>query len=327
MRKQSGQLPYAYTDPQERKRTYHDSLDCEMDTPERRAVPLTKDGIDCILALGYSRYRSPRPHLPEHTHPGCLEINFCQRGSLVFETRDESIALRPGNLFVPRSNEPHHLVTNTKGLYMYWMVFKFPAPGHVLLNLPKRESAALIKRLKTLPRNHFQAISGLRECFQGLFRLHDNVRPSPYRSLQMRALTIQLLLKLVESAELPPNLPPVVQVKTVLESIRRNPEKLRSIEDMARETRLSPSRFTTLFRQATGLPPHAFILNERLTSAKAALASGKEPLADIANRLGFSSPRHFSTLFKSTFGHSPSDIRKSAKGCIRPAATIAKSRR
>ncbi len=52
------------------------------------------------------------------------------------------------------------------------------------------------------------------------------------------------------------------------------------------------------------------VQNARMTAAKRLLTETDEPLIRIAYDSGCSSPQHFSTLFRKTYGETPSDYRK-----------------
>ena len=82
-----------------------------------------------------------------------------------------------------------------------------------------------------------------------------------------------------------------------------------SVEDMARESRMKPSRFNESFKKQTGETPYGFVKRVRLQMAIDLLLAGTEPLATIASSLGFADQAHFSREVKAQTGHSPSEYR------------------
>lgn len=60
-------------------------------------------------------------------------------------------------------------------------------------------------------------------------------------------------------------------------------------------------------KKISGMSPMDFVKNVRMNVACKLLQSGTFPVADIAEKVGFSSASYFSTAFKNTFGLSPSD--------------------
>lgn len=84
---------------------------------------------------------------------------------------------------------------------------------------------------------------------------------------------------------------------------------------------ISPAYLRRLFSDALGMPPSAFIRSVRMREAETLLLTTTDSLADIAARLGFSSPYHFSGEFRRCHSVSPSVYRATARGSAasRPA--------
>jgi AraC-like DNA-binding protein len=83
-----------------------------------------------------------------------------------------------------------------------------------------------------------------------------------------------------------------------------------SIADLAAECRLSASHFARGFRQATGMPPHRWLLKRRIERAKELLLGGELELAQIALDCGFNDQSHFTRLFVQSQGQSPGKWRR-----------------
>ncbi len=281
-----------------------------VDTDERRVLDLTPEGIPCIPVLGYSNYKKARLATTLHVHPGCLEVSFCQRGSLVFESADHSFAFLPGNIFVSQPDERHRLRTNPKGLVMYWLFFRFPKKGTRLLNLPFDESAWLDSALHAFPRRLFEGTERVLHGFQRLFHVYDTLpKASAQRRLGLRATCLELLLALIEAGEGTAHLPNPDRIAPILTAMRKHPERHYPTEALLRQSALSPCVLTNRFKQTTGLPPHAFLLACRIQRAKELLETTPLSITQIAARLNFSSPQHLAMHFKRETGKTPSDWR------------------
>jgi AraC-like DNA-binding protein len=74
--------------------------------------------------------------------------------------------------------------------------------------------------------------------------------------------------------------------------------------DLAGQTGLTPSHLCRVFRQSTGMTPHAYQLQIRVRRAKALLLAGR-PIAEAATEAGFWDQAHLSRHFKRTVGVSP----------------------
>ena len=288
-----------------------------VDTPERRVLNLEHDGLPCIPALGYSHFKSSKPCVSEHIHPGCLELSFCLRGSLAFECGGKDYPLLPGNVFITQPEERHHLSTNPKGLVMYWLFFRLDPGNRPLLHLPPAESDALRHALRTLPRRRFRAGDRLRAAFQRLFKIHDDLAAGPLRSLALRGAVLDLMLALIEAAQDEPLTAGDTRIAHLIDAMRKHPEREYPLDRLTREAALSESRLITRFKQLTGLPPYTFLLACRLRAAQQRLRVSGEPVTDIAQSLGFSSSQHFAMQFKREFGITPSALRKGHVPIIR----------
>lgn len=77
-----------------------------------------------------------------------------------------------------------------------------------------------------------------------------------------------------------------------------------SLEALAAAVHLSPFHFARCFRKATGLPPHAWLMQQRIARARALLREGCLPLA-VATQLGFADQSHLSRQFKKVYGVGP----------------------
>jgi AraC-like DNA-binding protein len=87
-----------------------------------------------------------------------------------------------------------------------------------------------------------------------------------------------------------------------------------SLEQIAVECDLSVRHFSRAFRTTIGLPPHQWLLRQRLKVAKQLLAVRDLPLSDIAISAGFANQSHFTRVFSSMIGISPGAWRREKRG-------------
>ena len=83
-----------------------------------------------------------------------------------------------------------------------------------------------------------------------------------------------------------------------------------TIEQLAREVRISPFHFIRQFEAVFGVTPHQFRIASRIELAKALLAGGEHSVTDVCMEVGFSSLGSFSTLFAQRVGETPSAYRR-----------------
>ena len=279
------------------------------DSPDDRVLDLRPDGIDCIPVLGKSNFLSVRPGPDFHIHPGCMEFCLCLKGNLIFDTEDGEYPFRPGHIFVSSPREPHHLRHNPSGLKTYRILFAIPKPGQRILGLDKRESEWLSRTLTHLPKRLFAATPRIRTSFERLFELYDSERRIPAaRRVRLKSATLELLVAIVDAARRTPR-KATSSIERIARRIRERPNAEYPAAAMARESHLSLSAFSDAFKQAMGLPLHAYVLNCRVERAKRLLATTKRSISSIAQELGFYSTQHFALTFKRIIGKHPRDLR------------------
>ncbi|MEH2080317.1 MAG: helix-turn-helix transcriptional regulator [Nostoc sp.] len=64
-----------------------------------------------------------------------------------------------------------------------------------------------------------------------------------------------------------------------------------------------------LFKRATGISPHQYIIKQRVEQAKLLLSKTDLMIANIAQLVGFSSQSHLTQQFKRLTGITPKQIR------------------
>ena len=89
-----------------------------------------------------------------------------------------------------------------------------------------------------------------------------------------------------------------------------------TIEQLAREVRISPFHFIRQFEAVFGVTPHQFRIGARIELAKTLLASGGYLVTDVCMEVGFSSLGSFSTLFAQRVGETPSAYRRRIRALI-----------
>ena len=95
------------------------------------------------------------------------------------------------------------------------------------------------------------------------------------------------------------------QVRCLREYIRANLASDLGLAEMADQVNLSPHYFSMLFKHAVGVPPHHYVLRERIQEAQRMLVAGRVPISELALNLGFSDQSHFSRAFRKMTGTTP----------------------
>jgi AraC family transcriptional regulator len=108
------------------------------------------------------------------------------------------------------------------------------------------------------------------------------------------------------SGGLPPR-----RLKLILDYIEENLAQPIAVRQLGELAGISTRHFERAFRQAIGVPPHAYVVRQRVAHAQNLLLS--EPgltIDEIAVRAGFSSSSHLSSTFHRQTGYSPIAFRR-----------------
>jgi AraC family transcriptional regulator len=104
------------------------------------------------------------------------------------------------------------------------------------------------------------------------------------------------------------------QVKRACERLDSDLGGTLSLQQVAAEFDLSVSHFSRAFRISTGLPPHQWLLRQRVKAAKQLMTVRGLPLAEIAVSAGFANQSHLTKVFSALVGVSPAAWRREALG-------------
>lgn len=92
-----------------------------------------------------------------------------------------------------------------------------------------------------------------------------------------------------------------------------------TLRELAAGVELSPFHMLRVFREATGFPPHAWLVLERVCAARHLLAAGVSP-AQAAGAVGFADQAHLTRWFKRVTGVTPAAFRNSVQDPVRRLA-------
>jgi AraC-like DNA-binding protein len=143
--------------------------------------------------------------------------------------------------------------------------------------------------------------------FARLFAGLTDAQPDPLAAeehllrLLLRLLGRHGLARPVESGLPPP-------VARTLRRLDQAPESPVSLAELAADAGLSRFQLLRGFARATGITPHAYLLQRRVLLARRLLAAGSSPV-DAAAQAGFADQSHLTRAFRRQFGITPGHFR------------------
>ena len=153
-----------------------------------------------------------------------------------------------------------------------------------------------------------EAPGSLEPLFKSLFEIY---KQKTYLYQWRQNLLLEQILCEILSALHGENAPAeLIRIKKVLEHIHEDPARPFTLEDLTARSGVKKTLFLQSFRRMTGTTPKQYILGLRLEYARDLLLETDVPVAQVAERCGFSDSFYFSRCFKNHFSTSPRPYRK-----------------
>lgn len=103
-------------------------------------------------------------------------------------------------------------------------------------------------------------------------------------------------------------------IKVAIEYIGKNYMNQIALSDIARETRLSESHLSSLFKAETGINFLQYLNAVRINAAIRLLSSSSMNVSEIARSTGFPNPGYFTKIFRRFMGKTPTEYRNELSG-------------
>lgn len=128
----------------------------------------------------------------------------------------------------------------------------------------------------------------------------------------LEVLMIEALRAIGDSSALPGLVHGLADARlaNAIRAIHAEPTRAWTVAELAGQAALSRSAFFERFRRTVGVAPMAYLLAWRMALAKHMLRNGQQRIADIAERVGYSSASTFSTAFARHIGMTPTQYAK-----------------
>lgn len=95
------------------------------------------------------------------------------------------------------------------------------------------------------------------------------------------------------------------QLRAVVDFVQSHLDEDLSLLAMAQHANVSPFHFARQFRATIGLPPHQFVVRQRVQKSLGLIKAGKISLAQVAVECGFHDQPHFTRAFRKVLGTTP----------------------
>lgn len=255
-----------------------------------------------LLVGHYKMKRNYHIKRPAGTHDWLLILTLSGEGVVHHAGKDR--VLKAGDLVAFPPDTPHDYATNPgAGRWeLLWVHFQPPTHWVPLLNWFTEEVG--------LPIKHFSCKRmSSRKVFELFHELYQtSVSNLPLRDWLCMNLLESLLLHCHSIAQTGG------EVHNKLDTLRKyihgNISSPLSLQQLAKEARLSAPYICTLFRQHLKTTPQKYIETYRMTIAKRLLMFANRSVKEVAYDVGYKDPLYFSKRFRSCTGFSPERYRE-----------------
>lgn len=227
---------------------------------------------------------------------------YVLNGELCVQTETEKLIAMAGDaILIPAGIKHSYYLTKLGFAEKYWFHFDLRiAQGNYFdfLKIPK---------IKHIGRD--SALDGL---FEGIIAADSH---NPRERLRASSALLDLVSLYIGDAEYisVENEKPD-ETDRVINYIKKNYHESFTLSGLSDIANLSPNYLEKKFKERTGLPPLKYINALRLERAKFLLEHSQKSVAEIMEEVGFWDASHFSKLFKSETGYSPTKFRKAISG-------------
>ena len=104
---------------------------------------------------------------------------------------------------------------------------------------------------------------------------------------------------------------PPARLRRVLEFIDAHLANDLSLSELSEVSGLNPHHFAHAFKASTGMPPHRYIIEKRISKAQELLQDGRQSIAEVAFACGFASQSHLTQHFHRIVRTTPAKFRRS----------------
>lgn len=234
-----------------------------------------------------------------HMHEG-YAIGVIEHGANVFDCRGTPHIARTGRLIVYNPYEVHTGRAENSSGWTYRMVYpQLPLIERIM---------ALFSERPARPPFFPQSVIHDDDLAQRFVAFHQAIAgaSSPLAAESQFLALFSLLL--TRHAHVQLTYPPIRAehrvVRRVQEYLMAHYTEHITLDHLAHLAQFSPVHLLRVFRSATGLPPHAYIVQLRIAHAKTLLQQGC-PIAHVALEVGFVDQSHFGKHFRRLVGLTP----------------------
>jgi AraC-like DNA-binding protein/quercetin dioxygenase-like cupin family protein len=252
-----------------------------------------------VVVCGGLEHCTPDYAIHRDTFP-FYSIEYVARGSGEVKLKGRAYSLQPGCLFSYGPGTPHHIIGNSADpLVKYFVDFA----GTQATNLLRPCGLSPGRASEVFPANALQPLFD--ELIQAGLQVRRESAVLCAKMMECLALRIAGAREPLEGAE--------THAFATYQQCRRHIEqhslRLRTLEQIAGECHVNNAYLCRLFRRYDNQSPYQYLLRLKMNYSAERLQQPGALVKQVAEESGFADPFHFSRVFTSVFGLSPTAFR------------------
>lgn len=247
----------------------------------------------------------PRACLHPRRRPRGLDetiLIYCARGRGWCELENKAFPVEKGDLLVVPARVPHAYGATTSNP---WTIYWLQVTGELLPHF-ERDLGVSVQNPVVRLGEDLRLISLFEEVIEAI--QHDYAYLDVLEASQAAAYAISRMIRRRHERGRSP-LDPGQKVAQSVAYLKDHLEHPLKVDKMASLVNFSPSRFSSVFHQATGSSPHQYLNRLRIHRALQLLDTTALAVKEIAASLGYRDQFHFSNSFKAIMKVSPTAYR------------------
>jgi AraC-like DNA-binding protein/quercetin dioxygenase-like cupin family protein len=253
-----------------------------------------------VVVCGGLEHCTPEYTIRRETFP-FYSIEYVARGCGEVKLKGRTFSLHPGRLFSYGPHVPHHITgVAADPLVKYFVDFA----GARATDLMRSCGLSPGRVSEVFPANVLQPLFD--ELIQAGLQVRRGSAAFCAKLLECLALRISGARAPVEGT--------ATLAFTTYQQCRRHIEhhslRLRTLEQIANECHVNNAYLCRLFRRHDNQSPYQYLLRLKMNHAAECLRRPGTLVKQVAQESGFTDPFHFSRVFTSAFGLSPSAFRR-----------------
>ncbi|MBQ8143514.1 MAG: helix-turn-helix domain-containing protein [Butyricicoccus sp.] len=222
-------------------------------------------------------------------------LMYILKGKAVIQTENEKYVASSGQAFLIETAKPH-VYGCVEDIECLWVHFGGIGCAELFTHLIQTNRGSHIFTLQNAA-NFLLQFHTLVDYFKT-----DTIIPEILISARLHALLALLQISSQPSERTP--------IDDILHYINQHYYEELTLQNLADRARMSPSRFSAIFKKVTQISPYQYIIQTRLHAAQQYLRDSTLSVEDISYQVGFKNCGTFINAFRQHYNTTPHQFRK-----------------